>query len=95
MRVFHTIIKNNNNNYTNIPTLFGGISLSSVVPLLLDKTIPIGLIDAQAELTAEAFALNSTIGYINADGERHLVGGSDPAFFWYKQIAPSDIYIPL
>lgn len=91
--VFHSVIKKNKR-YLQIPTLLGGMALSLIVPLLLDQTVPIGLIDAPAELHAEALAQGTSIGYITADGQRHLTGGSNPSI-WYEQIASDDIYIPL
>jgi hypothetical protein len=90
--VFHSVIKKNTR-YSQIPTLFGGMALSSIVPLLLDQTVPIGLIDAPSELHAEAMAQGTSIGYITADGQRHLTGGYPSV--WYEQIAENDIYIPL
>lgn len=91
--VFHSVIKKNKH-YSQIPTLFGGMALSSIVPLLLDQTVPIGLIDAQAEFHAQSMAMGSSIGYITAGGQRHLIGGSNPSI-WYEQIAEDDIYIPI
>jgi hypothetical protein len=75
-----------------IPTLIGGLALSSIVPLLLDTSIPLGVVDAESEV--EALAGGGAIGYISASGQRHIAGAGMPTA-WYRQVAEDDIYMPL